>query len=71
MPNYKPAFRLPGQNHLSLNALVFATREEAGANAADLFMRWTQPTGYEVVETDAPVNYAYVEGRLVAVPVTA
>ena len=49
------------------NALRFATREEAEANVANLAMRWMLVRETRVVESEDPVNYAWVEGRLVEV----
>lgn len=49
------------------NALRFATREEAEANVMDLSMRWMMVRETRVVESDDPVNYSYVTGRLVEV----
>ena len=46
------------------NALRFATREEAEANVQDLMMRWFAVQETRVVESDDPVNYRYVNGRL-------
>ena len=46
------------------NALRFATREEAEANVRDLMMRWFAVRETRVVESDDPVNYRYVDGRL-------
>ena len=52
------------QGEWSGNALRFATREEAEANAADLFQRWLLPTDYRVDESDDPVNYRWIDGNL-------
>jgi hypothetical protein len=49
------------------NGLRFATREEAAGNVANLMARWMLVTDTRVVESDDPVNYAWVEGKLVAV----
>src|ERR1700736_2588917 len=46
------------------NALRFATREEAEANVRDLMMRWFAVRETRIVESDDPVNYRYVDGRL-------
>ena len=46
------------------NALRFATREEAEANVQDLMIRWFAVRDTRVVESDDPVNYRYVDGRL-------
>lgn len=45
------------------NSLAFATKEEAEAYGSDLYGRWTIPTGYEVRESDEPVNYRWVDGE--------
>lgn len=50
------------------NALRFATRVEAEQNVFDLSMRWTSVRETRVVESDDPVNYRYINGRLVALP---
>jgi hypothetical protein len=47
------------------NALRFATREEAEANVADLFSRWTLVRETRVVESDDEVNYKYTSDGLV------
>src|ERR1700694_4012761 len=49
------------------NALRFATRHEAEANVQDLMMRWFAVRETRVVESDDPVNYRYVDGRLESV----
>src|SRR5713226_6511845 len=46
------------------NALRFATREEAEANVRDLMMRWFAVRETRIVESDDPVNYLYIDGRL-------
>jgi hypothetical protein len=46
------------------NALRFPTREEAEANVRDLMMRWFAVRETRVVQSDDPVNYRYVDGRL-------
>lgn len=50
------------------NALAFATREEAEANAHDLFGRWTLCTGWRAVESEDPVSHTFVDGVLGDVP---
>lgn len=47
------------------NGLRFATQEEAERSAADLAARWFLVDDYRVDESDEPVNYAIVDGRLV------
>jgi len=48
------------------NALRFATYQEAYENAVDLFSRWIVPSDHRVDESDDPVNYRWVDGKLVA-----
>jgi hypothetical protein len=49
----------------STNALRFATKEEAEAYGLDLYQRWTLVREYRATETDEPVNYRFVDGRVV------
>ena len=49
------------------NALRFATKEEAEANVLDLSYRWTSVRDTRVVESDEPVNYRWIDGRLIAI----
>jgi hypothetical protein len=49
------------------NAVRFATAAEAEAWAQDRALRWTTVRATRVVESDDPVNYAWVDNRLVAV----
>ena len=46
------------------NALRFATCEEAETSVQDLIMRWLAVRETRVVESDDPVNYRYINGRL-------
>lgn len=64
--NWRPMVCVNGREWAG-NALVFATQKEAEDNAHDLMMRWTTVTDYRADETDEPVNYKWVDGRLVAV----
>jgi hypothetical protein len=45
------------------NAQVFDTYKEAHDSAAARFMVWTQPEGFDVDETDDPVNYVRLSKR--------
>jgi len=38
--------------------------EEAEANVRDLMMRWFAVRRWRVIESDDPVNYAWVDGKL-------
>lgn len=64
MPNFKYGLQLPDQDHLSFNAVVFATSEEAEAGGRELLSRWFVPIGYEVVETEEEVNYCIVNNQI-------
>jgi hypothetical protein len=62
--SFKPEVIADASGKWCGNALRFATREEAAANVQDLMMRWFAVTETRVVESDDPVNYRYVDGRL-------
>jgi hypothetical protein len=47
--------------------LAIATKKEAEDQALDLRMRWYAVLETRAVESEDPVNYAYVDGKLVAV----
>ena len=64
MPNFKYGVQLAGESKLGFNAVVFATAEEADLAGRELLSRWFAPTGYEVVETDDPVNYEIVDNTI-------
>lgn len=64
--SYKPEVIADSTGNWCGNALRFATREEAEANVADLMSRWFSVTDTRVVESDDPVNYSYVNGKLEA-----
>ena len=49
------------------NALRFATKEEAEANAEALMMRWTAVHATRAVESPDSVNYKWVDGGLIRV----
>jgi len=63
--SYKAGFKFKDQDHLSFNALVFATKEECEIYARDLLMRWYVPTGYEIVETEEKPNYKIQDHALI------
>ena len=46
------------------NALRFAVHKEAEANVRDLMMHWLAVRETRVIESEDPVNYRYVDGRL-------
>lgn len=53
------------------NKLRFATREEAEANVQNLALRWMLVRQTRVVESSDPVNYRWVDGRLVELKLVA
>jgi hypothetical protein len=65
--SWKPEVKVVNEDKWHQNALVFATQKEAEDNARDLFSRWTAATDHRAVESDAPVNYSYHDGKLEAV----
>ena len=64
MKSYAPQVIADNSGKFYGNALRFATREEAEANVAHLASRWMLVRETRVVETDDPVNYRWVNGRL-------
>jgi len=60
---YRPMVEVNG-NEWAGNALVFATEEEATANARNLMSRWMLVTNWRVDETSEPVNYRWTENGL-------
>lgn len=52
-----------GPNEVTGNAQCFATYEEAEQSAIARFQVWTMPTGWQVQESDKPVNYARIDGQ--------
>jgi hypothetical protein len=56
-------FRLTAPGRWVGNALRFATKEEAEGNVLAFAMRWAS----RVVECDEPVNYRWVNGRMIDV----
>lgn len=62
--SFKPEVQTMGDDKFYSNALAFATREEAEANAKDLYHRWTLCTAYRAVESDEPVTHTWVDGVL-------
>ena len=65
--SFKPEFTTGSDPKFYGNALTFATREEAEANAKSLYGRWMICTGFQTVESDEPVTHTYIDGVLGAV----
>lgn len=64
--SWKPEVIADSSGKWAGNALRFATREEAYANAHNLAMRWALVRDYRATESDDPVNYAWRDGALVS-----
>jgi hypothetical protein len=69
MKSWKPEVLVNGK--WSQNALVFATEKEAYENAKDLMWRWLLVEDCRAVESDNPINYTYIDGKLEHVENTA
>jgi hypothetical protein len=65
--SFKPEVIADSSGKWCGNALAFATKEEAQANVHDLMGRWMAVREVRVVESDEPVNYAWVNRKLEAV----
>lgn len=65
MTSYKPEVIADSSGKWFGNALRFATYDEALANARDLSSRWFAVRDYRAVESTDPVNYRYIDGKLV------
>lgn len=65
--SYKPQVQTDNTGKWYDNALRFATRDEALDNARDLMGRWMLVVGYGAAPSEDPVNYAYVNHKLVEV----
>lgn len=63
--SWKPEVQTDNTGKWYGNALRFATKEEAEANVQNLADRWLLVIATRVVESDDPVNYAWVDGGLV------
>lgn len=64
--SFKPEVQVIGEEgHWHANGLRFATREEAEASARDLAGRWTLVIAHRASESEDPVNYHYVDGKLI------
>ena len=61
MTSFKPVFLFAGGERSSNNQR-FASYEEAEASAMARWQVWTMPEGYDVEETNEPINYQRVDG---------
>jgi hypothetical protein len=65
--SYKPEVQVDSSGKWSGNAVRFATEAEAEGWALDRMMRWTAVRDTRVIESEDPVNYQWLDNRLVAV----
>ena len=68
--SWKPEVIADSSGQWAGNALRFATKEEAEAQVLDLSLWWTSVRETRVVESTDPVNYKYVDGKLIDVKTT-
>lgn len=64
--SYAPEVQTDNTGQWYGNAVRFATEAEAQAWALDRMMRWIAVRDTRVVESADPVNYRWVDNRLVA-----
>ena len=63
--SWKPEVKVMNNNgQWSQNNLAFATEAEELESARDLFNRWILVEEFRAVESDQPVNYAIIDGKL-------
>lgn len=65
--SWKPEVQTDSSGKWYDNALRFATKEEAEEAAYALAMRWTLVREWRAVESEDPVNYTWIDKRLVRV----
>lgn len=63
--SWKPEVIADNSGQWCGNALRFATEAEALAQVADLACRWFAVRETRAVESSDPVNYRYVDGKLI------
>lgn len=61
--SYAAEVLVSGETKFAGNAVRLATREQAEAYAKDLMWRWLAVREWRVVESEDPVNYAFVPGN--------
>jgi hypothetical protein len=57
--SYRPMFIFQNGRERAGNAQRFATHDEAEKSAYSRLGRWTLPEGFEIEESDDPVNYRW------------
>lgn len=62
--SWKPEVVADSTGKWNANGLRFATKEEAETNAKNLAAKWWLVTNTRAVESDDPVNYHWVDGKL-------
>ena len=66
--SWRPELLADNSDEWMCNGLRFATKKEAEDYVFDV--RWTMVGETQVTETDDPVNYRWVEGKLVPLQTT-
>jgi hypothetical protein len=67
--SWKPEVKVSGE--WSGNQLRFATKKEGETRARQVMWSWLQVDDARAMESDDPVNYAMVDGKLVPVEAVA
>ena len=57
--SYKYGVYGVGETRMSFNGCAYSTREEAQRAGLELQSRWFGMEGFDVVESDEPVNYIF------------
>lgn len=63
--SWKPEVQVSNETQWCGNALRFETKQEAELNVYELMCRWTAVRATRVVESTDPVNYKWINGRLI------
>lgn len=61
--SFKMEVKTSEHGNFTGNAVRLATREQAEAYAKDLMWRWLAVREWRVIESEDPVNYAFVPGN--------
>jgi hypothetical protein len=66
--SYKLGVKTPGDTEFVSNALCFETEREAEEYGIDLFSRWMVVKETQVIPSNEPVNYRFINGRAERIP---
>jgi len=64
--SWKAGVKTGDDTEFAFNALRFETREEAQDYVRDLMWRWLAVREAKVEESDEPVNYRFIERKLIS-----